>query len=114
MIDMVFNEYPDASYIKFIDNESGEEFSYQQVVESAYLVLKSAGVIVVGEELKNKDLSTYKDFQKYHVDGIVPFGKTTLKKGVYVNKDILNEIFDYYKIKVISKDEKEEEKSNRK
>ena len=114
MIDMVYNEYPDASLIKFVDSESKEEFSYQQVVESAYLVLKQAGVIVIGDELKNKDLSTYKDFQKYHVEGTVPFGKSTIKKGIYVNKDYLNEIFDCYRIKVFVNKEKQEQNINRK
>lgn len=99
MIAHTMNKYPNASELRFV-NEDGEEKSISEVVEEVFRTLRAAGSIRFGSEYANAKIDRYSDLRKIK-PGYGKFANENLKKGIYVRRDILRDEFKKYKLRFV-------------
>ena len=111
LVDDVYEKYPDANKISFVNQES-QERTFYEVCEEAFQSLRKAGSIRFGEGLEKKQINSYRELINLHLG---EDEKYSLRKGVYVRRDLLDQYFSQYSIEVsLKNDDLEKVTNNRK
>ena len=108
MLDSLYDQYPTTTKIDFI-NEEGVECSLTELLEAVFEVLRDAGSIRFGKDLKGKEINSFQDLQAINTASQESYNGEMMNTGIYVRRDVLNKVFSKYKAKLTLADVNEDE-----
>lgn len=102
LISSLIEKYGDVIEISFLTRDN-KEIEFYELLESVFEKCIEAGGICVGKEysklMTESEFVTYKDLEKLYDHSVEYYANTTLNKGLYLRKDIVDECFEDLKIK---------------
>lgn len=95
-------KYGEVTEISFLTIE-GKEIEFYELLESVFKFCSEAGGFFVGKEysklISKKENIVYKDLEELYDESIESYDDVTLKKGLYLRKDKIDQCFEKLKLK---------------